>query len=66
MGRKKTKYKVGDKVNCSFLGEQIKGVVERIIDSKVSFSKSKKTYWVFDGKYRYPISIEKIKGLVNE
>lgn len=64
MGKKK--YKVGDKVNCSFLGEKIKGVVERIVESKVSFSKSKKTYWVFDGKYRYPISIEKIKGLVNE
>lgn len=63
MGRKKTKYKVGDRVSCSFLGEQIKGVVERVIESKISFSKSKKTYWVFDGKYRYPISIENIKSL---
>lgn len=66
MGRKRVNYKVGDKINCTFLGEQIKGVVEKVEDSKINFSKSKKTYWVFDGKFRYPISLEKIKGLANE
>ena len=64
MGLKK--YKVGDKVYFTFLGESLKGTVEEIRKEKPHISKYGIKYWVFDGKHRYPTSYENMKGIVNE
>lgn len=66
MGRKRTNYKVGDRVKCIFAGGPIEGVIERIEKKKNYFSKVDVNYWVNDGEYKYPISLEKIKGIINE
>lgn len=62
MGKKK--YKVGDKVEFHFLGEPLKGTIEKIDPKLMYFSKDNIRYMIFDGKYRYPLPIENIKGLI--
>ena len=64
MAKSKSKYKIGDKVKCVFAGAPIIGIIERIDKKKNYFSKVNISYWVNDGKYRYPISVEKIEGIV--
>jgi uncharacterized protein YkvS len=62
MARKK--YKVGDKVEFHFLGEPLKGVVEKIEKKETFVAKDKTKYTIFDGKYRYPLPLENIKSLI--
>jgi hypothetical protein len=62
MGKKK--YKVGDKVEFHFLGEPLKGVIEKIEMKEMYLSKNKVSYTIFDGKYRYPLPVENIKNLI--
>jgi len=60
----KNKYKVGDKVKFTFLGESLKGVIEQVKNEKPIGSKYSEKYWIFDGNYTYPISYENIKSLI--
>lgn len=60
----KNKYKVGDRVKFTFLGESLKGVIEQVKKEKPVASKYKVKYWIFDGDYRYPTSYENIKSLI--
>jgi hypothetical protein len=62
MGLKR--YKVGDNVKFTFIGEILKGTIERIEKEKPAGSAYKIKYWVFDGKYRYPTAYENIKSKV--
>jgi len=64
MGRKKVKYKVGDKVEFHFLGEPLIGVIENVEAKEMYLSNNKVRYMIFDGKYRYPLPVENIKSLV--
>lgn len=57
-------FKVGDTVEFTFLGEPLKGTVERIKKEKPMFSRYKLMYWIFDGKHRYPTAYENIKSKV--
>jgi len=60
----KRKYKVGDKVEFHFLGERLKGVIEKIEAKEMYLSKNKVRYMIFDGRYRYPLPVENIKNLI--
>jgi len=60
----KRKYKVGDRVEFYFLGESLKGVIEKIETQEMFLSKDNLKYIIFDGKYRYPLPIENIKSLI--
>ena len=60
----KRKYKVGDRVEFYFLGESLKGVIEKIETQEMFLSKDNLKYMIFDGKYRYPLPIENIKSLI--
>ena len=60
----KKKYKVGDKVRFTFLGESLKGVIEQVKKEKPVASKYNEKYWIFDGTHRYPTSYENIKSLI--
>ena len=62
MARKK--YKIGDRVKFTFLGESLKGVIEEVKKEKPVASKYNEKYWIFDGTHRYPTSYENIKSLI--
>jgi hypothetical protein len=58
------RYKAGDKVNFTFLGENLKGTIQSIRKEKPTGSEHKIKYWIFDGKYKYPTAYENIKSKV--
>lgn len=58
------RYKVGDRVEFNFIGESLKGIIQRIEKEKPTGSEHKIKYWVFDGKYKYPTAYENIKSKV--
>jgi len=64
----RVKYKIGDKVNFTFLGVPEVGLIENIekktVDYYKSFSKYNEVYTVNDGKYKYPVAYENIKDRV--
>ena len=54
------KYKVKDKVNFKFLGETLTGVITEVRESEKYNTVDKLRYFVFDGKYTYPVRNENI------
>jgi hypothetical protein len=62
MARKK--YKIGDKVNFTFLGENLEGVIEKIEEKEIYHTQDKVRYTIFDGEYKYPMPVENIKGVL--
>jgi uncharacterized protein YkvS len=60
----KKKYKVGDEVEFYFLGEPLRGIIEKIEEKEMVLSKDKIRYTIFDGKYRYPLPVDNIKNLI--
>jgi hypothetical protein len=60
----KKKYKVGDRVEFHFLGESLKGVIQKIEEKEIYHTKDKVRYTIFDGKYKFPLPLENIKSLI--
>lgn len=62
MGRRK--YKVNDRVDFKFLGEPLTGTIKKIEENQKYSTADKVRYFVFDGKYTYPIRLENISRKV--